>query len=251
MSHQSDKAKWDALAEMLGARVNPPEEPRQPLQENKAIPRVHLDLPPSPRKRADWDSLATELGATSTHRPEPTTAAPSRVPPAGGDREAVPRAFRASPQTQHNDERDKAVAGSTAGPTSTEIPEESDRVTLAEDGMFVAEDSSASDAERRPTRRRRRRGQRQREATGAERAIRRACDSEDVEHRHADPGPQRLPAEPREGGDGAKRSGHKSVPSWSEAVTLMIDGNLASRSTRRRSGPNGGRTRGRRGSKRS
>jgi hypothetical protein len=57
--------------------------------------------------------------------------------------------------------------------------------------------------------------------------------------------------EPREGGSGAKRAGHKSVPSWSEAVALMIDGNLASRSTRRRAGPNGGRTRGRRGGKRS
>jgi hypothetical protein len=234
---------------MLGAKVNPSEDLLPPRQETKVAPRVQLDLPHAPRKKADWDSLATELGAEATDNPELPEEAPPAISRAPMDRKPPRRPVRAPAQDWGDGPEEDEVAEALPETRGVEIPSLEDSQELPDVDLPMADPSPASDSERRP-RRRRRRGQRHREDAGGERSVRRDAEPEPDELRRPDRGAQRDLDEREESGLGTKRAGHRSVPSWSEAISLMIDGNLANRSTRRRTGPNGGRTRGRRGSKR-
>jgi hypothetical protein len=250
MSNESDKAKWDALAEMLGANVGQAEGPLPPRQETKVVPRIHLDLPPPPRKKADWDSLATNLGAEVTHQPSPPAESSPKEDRAPVERRTTTRVVR-TPQPSRESAWPGEAARATDESLESRLAEHVRQESEVEKQSLDSELTPAPDEERRPARRRRRRGQRQRDDSGGARSARSEAESDETFQRRSDVPPEREPSDRRELGNAAKRSGHKSVPSWAEAISLMIDGNLASRSTRRRSGPNGGRPRGRRGGKRS
>lgn len=264
MSQQSDKAKWDALAEMLGATVSQPEGPPPPRQESTVAPRIQLDLPPSPRKKADWDSLANDLGAQAKHRSErPAATDPSSPKETESTNDEEP-SVEENPSGEYfeRDVDEEEVVGdagealdssardvSAAGSATLETHAGESRV-----GGDVpdADRSPGPVGDRSPPRRRRRRGQqRPKEETAAERGFREDTERDVDVEQPSRPAGERRQSEHRDPGGGSKRAGHKSVPSWSEAIAVLIDSNLAGRSTRRRPGPNGGRPRGRRGGKRS
>jgi hypothetical protein len=113
-------------------------------------------------------------------------------------------------------------------------------------------DNEEGEADERPRRRRRRRGRSgsptatDRQATESGPRERRSRDDHEDDEDDDDSPLEDLHDEDDEGDDSPKRGSHKNIPTWSEAIGVMVETNLLSRkSSPQRPGPSRERGRGR------
>ncbi|HEX6963834.1 MAG TPA: hypothetical protein VF175_18345 [Lacipirellula sp.] len=153
-------------------------------------------------------------------------------------------------------EREERAAAPRAEEDDEELSESADQ-SDAEEGDELEGEAAAGELGEKPTRRRRRRRRRGKGEAGEDRAERAAANGRSAADDEED---DDQDEEASSGGDeedetsGAARESHKNIPTWSDAISVMVEVNLQSRKNApsRPSGPRergrGGRGRGRGGS---
>ncbi|MBN1394084.1 MAG: hypothetical protein JW959_03580 [Pirellulales bacterium] len=263
MTEPNPSNHWDALISSLGA--TPPDEEaalRQP-EPKQPEPAPNAKLSPverSPRPPADWNLIAGELGvdappekiAPSAETPAPLDVAeePSRrvsVTPERGDespnffdekfdfeepfdllesgKAAVDAPKSDEPAEEHAEKRSKKRRRRRRPEKDVKDGKPGERVRAAgaESDRGAGDEEALSSEQRRSKHRRPRRGKQHLTADG-----RKPTDDEPAA---AGKTPD-IDDDADEREDKSVRAGFRGIPTWSEAVGLLIEKNLASRASR-------------------
>jgi len=283
-SEKNPKSHWDQLAAEIGADVSKEEKSLVSRPASPVVPhRKPKSSPPPERAPSDWNALAAELGAT----PAPSEPPDHRRGRPGSDKPSdsaddTPRDSSEAADIVEPDrlesEVDRGVAqDSTAkkrgsrrrrprrsrSKTSSKEAETAEQSVLEEAEEEIGEtfepDSNGTTAdgdekeapsdERRRRRRRRRRPAKKTESAeptnDAAEPVRQPsdADADNRSHRTSDDDRDERKSRPT-------RAGHKNIPTWHEAINMIVETNIElhkSQPARSGSGSQRGRGRGRGG----